>query len=184
MAGQWLKSRHARCCYWPPLESRGGSMLEQAIQGGLAGLVATGPMTAVMRAGERLVPITGKVADRGKLPPRQITERVLHEAGVRHEFDERERSAAATIAHYGFGTAAGGLLGLAASSLKATPRPVLGAAVGVAVWAASYAGWLPLTGMRRSASEEPAGRNVQMIAAHIVWGVAAGAALDVMSRKT
>jgi hypothetical protein len=157
-------------------------MLEQMVQGSLAGLVATGPMTAVMRAGERLVPLNNKVADRGKLPPRQITERVLHEAGVNQELGEQQRSAAATLAHYGFGAAAGGFLGLAASELRSVPRPMLGAAVGVAVWAASYAGWLPLVGIRRSATQEPAGRNLQMVAAHVVWGAAAGAALAAMSR--
>ena len=158
-------------------------MIEQVVQGGLAGLVATAPMTAVMRAGERFVPLTNKVANWGHLPPRQITEHALHEIGVNQELDESDRSVAATLAHYGFGTAAGGLLGLAASNLSEVPRPVLGAAFGVGVWAASYAGWLPLVGIRRHATEEPAGRNIQMIAAHIVWGAAAGAALDAMSRS-
>jgi hypothetical protein len=158
-------------------------MIEQVMQGGLAGLVATAPMTAVMRAGEQLVPLTHRIAHRGQLPPRQVTEQVLHEIGVNQELDEDGRSVAATLAHYGFGTAAGGLLGLAASNLGELPRPVLGAAFGVAVWATSYAGWLPMAGIRRHAAKEPTGRNAQMIAAHIVWGAAAGLALDAMSRR-
>jgi hypothetical protein len=32
--------------------------------------------------------------------------------------------------------------------------------------------------IRRSAHQEPAGRNLQMIAAHVVWGCVAGALLD------
>jgi hypothetical protein len=158
-------------------------MIEQAMQGGLAGLVATAPMTAVMRAGEQIVPLAHRIVHKGQLPPRQVTEQVLHAFGVNQELDEGDRSVAATLAHYGFGSAAGGLLGLAASSLREVPRPVLGAAIGVGVWAASYAGWVPLAGIRRHATNEPAGRNIQMILAHIVWGAAAGLAFDAMSRS-
>jgi hypothetical protein len=172
---------------WQTIEHRDQSMIEKMIRGGLAGLAATGPMTAVMRAGERLVPLTSKIADRGKLPPRQVTEGVLHKADANEQLDERERGVAAAIAHYGFGTTAGALLSLAVNKVNnvtRVPTPLLGAAFGVGVWAASYAGWLPLMGIRRHATEEPAGRNIQMIAAHIVWGAAAGAALDAMTRES
>jgi hypothetical protein len=152
-------------------------MIQQLIQGGLAGLVATAPMSLAMRAGERLVPWPWH----GRLPPRQITERVLDKAGVRTKLDEGERKAAATVAHYAFGTGAGCLLGAAASELRTVPKPLAGVAVGMAVWAASYMGWLPAMGIRRNATEEPSGRNVQMIAAHLVWGCVAGVLLDQIS---
>lgn len=144
------------------------------IRGGLAGLVATAPMTWTMRAGERLVPN----CQRGRLPPRQITERILGKAGVKPRLDEDERAALTTLAHYGFGASAGCLLGLVASDPRVLPRPLTGAMVGTLVWAASYVGWLPAAGIRRSATKEPAGRNVQLVAAHLVWGCVAGVLLD------
>lgn len=152
-------------------------MMREVIEGSLAGLIATAPMTWTMRAGEQLVPR----ASQGRLPPRQITERVLAKAGVQHKLDEDERSAASMAAHYGFGTAAGCLLGLAAATTPTLPRPAAGILVGLSVWAGSYLGWLPATGIRRSAHREPAGRNAQMIAAHIVWGCVAGALLDCLN---
>jgi hypothetical protein len=151
--------------------------MREIIEGAVAGLIATAPMTWTMRAAEDLVP----ASSRGRLPPRQITEQMLAKAGVKHHLGEDERSAATVAAHYGFGTAAGCLLGLAATSAPAIPRPASGVLVGLAVWAGSYMGWLPAAGIRRSATREPAGRNVQMIAAHVVWGCIAGALLDRLS---
>jgi hypothetical protein len=151
------------------------TLIVDVVRGGLAGLVATAPMTWTMRAGEQLVPNHS----RGRLPPRQITERLLGEAGVKHQLDEQERRALTTLAHYGFGASAGCLLGVVASDPRAVvSRPLAGALVGTLVWAASYMGWLPAAGIRRNATEEPAGRNIQMVAAHLVWGCVAGALLD------
>jgi hypothetical protein len=152
--------------------------MHEFVRGCVAGLIATAPMTWTMRAAERLIPWHAK----GRLPPRQIIERLLGKVGVKHKFDGDQRAAATTLAHYGFGTAAGGLLGLVAAAPSSVPRPVCGAMVGTLVWAASYMGWLPASGIRRHAAKEPAGRNVQMIAAHLVWGCVAGALLDRLSR--
>jgi hypothetical protein len=152
-------------------------MIQQVVQGGIAGLVATAPMTWTMRAGERLVPWPWH----GRLPPRQITDRILDEAGVKRKLGEDERKAAATLAHYAFGASAGGLLGAVAPQLRPVPGPITGVAVGMAVWAASYLGWLPAMGIRRSATDEPSGRNIQMVAAHLVWGCVAGALIDQIS---
>jgi uncharacterized membrane protein YagU involved in acid resistance len=149
------------------------------LRGSLAGLIATVPMSLVMRVSERLIPIHNK----GHLPPRQITESMLSKLGVRHHLDRNERRAAASIAHYGFGATAGALLGELAARPSTIPKPVVGAVVGSLVWAASYMGWLPLANVRRSAAEEPLERNVQMILAHVVWGAVAGTLLDAMEEQ-
>jgi hypothetical protein len=154
-------------------------MLHELLNGGLAGLAATAPMNVVMRAGEGFVPRPWG----GRLPPRQITDRLLNEAGVRSEMEEKQRAAAATAAHYGFGATAGSLLGAVASQTPPRfPRPVLGMGVGLAVWAASYGGWLPLAGIRQPATAEPKERNAQMIAAHLVWGCVAGGIVSALER--
>ncbi|RIK88572.1 MAG: hypothetical protein DCC67_00545 [Planctomycetota bacterium] len=150
--------------------------MHNVIRGGIAGAIATAPMTWTMKAADRYVPRQSQ----GRLPPRQITEHALEKAAVKHRLANDHIDALTVAAHYGFGAAAGGLLGAAAGRLP-LPRPIAGAAVGMAVWAASYLGWLPAAKVRRSAIEEPAGRNMQMIVAHLVWGAVAGSLLDAVS---
>jgi hypothetical protein len=146
--------------------------MRELIEGSIAGLIATAPMTWTMRAAEDLVP----AHSRGRLPPRQITERVLAKVGVRHELDEDERSAASVVAHYGFGAAAGCLLGLAAASAPSLPRPATGVVVGLAVWAGSYMGWLPASGIRRSAHRDT-------FISYYTLGEALGFGLDLAIRE-
>jgi len=55
---------------------------------------------------------------------------------------------------------------------------VKGIVFGLGVWAASYLAWLPALGILPPATEAPPRRNAVMIAAHIVWGAAAGLLLD------
>jgi putative membrane protein len=56
--------------------------------------------------------------------------------------------------------------------------------VGSLVWAGSYLGWLPALGLRQSATRDYPSRNIQMIAAHLVWGAVAEALLDGIDRLT
>jgi hypothetical protein len=143
------------------------------VEGAAAGLVATAPMTWTMWATDRLLPPHAQ----RRLPPQQVTEELLEKAGLRDELDQPRRSSLATIAHYGFGAAAGGLLAVAAKN-SPLPKPLTGAVVGGLVWAGSYLGWLPALDIRKSATRDYPGRNVQMIVAHLVWGAVAGALLD------
>ena len=48
--------------------------------------------------------------------------------------------------------------------------PVSGPASGVAVWLASYMGWIPAVGILEPAPRHPVRRNGLMIGAHLVWG--------------
>jgi uncharacterized membrane protein YagU involved in acid resistance len=62
------------------------------------------------------------------------------------------------------------------------PGPLSGAAFGLAVWAGSYLGLLPVLGILRPATEHPARRNALMIASHVVWGAVAGLVLEELRR--
>jgi putative membrane protein len=135
--------------------------------GGVAGLAATLPMTVVMEVLNRSLP------HKEPLPPRMVTVRVAEEAGVAHRLDERDRVAATAAAHFGFGAAMGALYGLAAARIPLRPA-LAGAAFGMAVYAANYAGTLPALGLLRPATQFPARRNALLIASHLVWGAAAG----------
>jgi hypothetical protein len=152
------------------------TMFERCVNGALAGLIATAPMTWTMRAASQWLPWHAS----RRLPPRQITEATLEHAGVDGQAPGEQLDALATLAHYGYGAAGGAAL---ATLLDKSPlsRPATGALVGLAIWAGSYLGWLPATGVRRSALRDHKERSAQMIAAHLVWGATAAALVDTLS---
>jgi hypothetical protein len=163
--------------------SRGGrdpraeGFMNRILLGGLAGLAATAPMTLAMKLMHEQLPRE----ERYPLPPRAVTEGMAEKAGVNQHLDEEERRAATWASHFAYGAACGALYG-ALTGERADERPLLaGVGFGVAVWAASYLGWLPAAGILSPATEHPARRNALMIAAHVVWGATAGAALAGLS---
>jgi uncharacterized membrane protein YagU involved in acid resistance len=138
--------------------------------GAAAGAAATVPMTIVMETLHRQLP--GEPPR--PLPPREVVDGVAVKAGVHRELNERDMQQLTLAAHFGYGAVCGALFGLVA------PRNVpaamtAGVMFGVGVWAGSYLGWLPALGVRQPATQDPRARSGLMIAAHIVWGAAAGA---------
>jgi hypothetical protein len=151
------------------LERRPGA-LARALAGAVAGFTATLPMTLVMVGLHRLLP----PAEKQPLPPRQITERLLEEGALRDDVKEDQLAGLTIASHFAYGGAAGSALGLATPFL---PRPLAlsGAAFGLIVWADSYLGWLPISGIMpiSTAIRAPA-RTALMLAAHVVWGAVTG----------
>ena len=138
-----------------------------AVIGFIAGVVATGPMTTAMILWHRRLPLT----ERYPLPPREITMKAARVAGVSDRVSEETRSAATLLAHFGYGGAAGAIYGAVSDEIPA-PTLVKGVGAGLLLWAGSYLGLLPGTGILKMATEHPARRNALMIGAHVVWGVA------------
>jgi uncharacterized membrane protein YagU involved in acid resistance len=148
--------------------------MNRILLGALAGLAATAPMTLAMKLMHEQLPRE----EQYPLPPRQVTEGLAEKAGVREQLGEDEREAATWVSHFAYGAGCGALYG-ALSGGKLDERPLAaGAGFGAAVWAASYLGWLPAAGILSPATEHPARRNALMIAAHLVWGATAAAALS------
>jgi uncharacterized membrane protein YagU involved in acid resistance len=137
--------------------------------GAVAGLAATGPMTAVMEGIRKVLP----PSQQDPPPPRQITDRATDAVGVGQEMTEGEKQTATALAHLGFGAGAGVVYGLLAPRLPLGPVAG-GVAYGLAVWAGSYLGWLPAIGLYKQPENEPAGRHFKMILSHIVWGATLG----------
>jgi hypothetical protein len=147
--------------------------MNRILLGALAGLAATAPMTLAMKLMHEQLPRE----ERYPLPPRQVTEGVAEKAGVEERLGEDERQAATWVSHFAYGTACGALYG-ALTGERADERPLLaGVGFGLAVWAGSYLGWLPAAGIISPATEHPPRRTALMVAAHVVWGATAGAAL-------
>ena len=147
--------------------------MNKIVAGTLAGLTATAPMTAAMIAMHKALP----AHERYPLPPRKVTMRAARKAGVKKKLDEPERKAATLAAHFGYGAAMGGLFAMLAP--RAPGRPISkGIAWGLIVWATSYLGLLPATGLHEPATRHPRERNLLMILAHIIWGGSLGLLLS------
>jgi uncharacterized membrane protein YagU involved in acid resistance len=126
-------------------------------------------MTAVMGAGYAALPRREQYS----MPPRQITMKIAKTAGVAESMGEAERTAATAVAHFGYGAA----MGCAYAALARDPdhqNATTGVAFGLSVWAGSYLGLLPATGLLTSAVKHPVRRSLLMIGAHVVWGAALG----------
>lgn len=146
--------------------------------GALAGIVATAPMTAAILLLHRYLP----GVDRAPLPPAHITAELAEKAGVYQEMDKEEHVLATTIGHFGYGGASGLLYAPLAGTLPGHPA-FKGALFGLAVWLVSYLGWLPVAGIMRSATQQPARRNTIMIVAHLLWGAVTGLLTESWSKN-
>jgi uncharacterized membrane protein YagU involved in acid resistance len=91
--------------------------------------------------------------------------------GVRQRLGERHRRDLTLLGHFAYGAAVGALFPVAERRVPLPPLAT-GMALGLAVWTASYAGWIPLAGMMPPPARQPVRRNLLMIAAHCVWGAA------------
>jgi len=148
------------------------------LQGGIAGFVATGPMSLFMLVTQRFLPKRQQYA----LPPEIITEELAHRTHVRWHINKKQVKAATVVSHFGYGAAMGVLYGLLFKKVS-LPSSVKGVLFGLVVWVASYLGLLPLIGMSESGQREPGKRNLMMIAAHAVWGTTMGLVAEFFVEK-
>ena len=128
--------------------------------GGIAGFVGTMAMTAAMRRMHERLP----AKERYPLPPREIVEESAEKVGV--DLPGEVAKDLTTAAHFAYGAAVGAMIG----ALNPKPARPTGAAAGVAVWLASYMGWIPAMNILEPATGHPRRRNGLMIGAHLVWG--------------
>lgn len=150
----------------------------RVLEGALAGLAATVPMTATMLLLHRCLPWR----ERYPLPPRLITEVLASRTHPGRHAPSEAISAAAVGAHFGYGALGGACYGLL------TPRPeraapAKGIGFGLAVWAGSYLGWLPAAEILPPATRQPARRNALMVASHVVWGATTGGLMYWLARR-
>lgn len=146
--------------------------------GALAGLLATGPMSAVMLALYRRLPRH----EQYPLPPRQITEELAEITGTEPILSgEGTKRAATWLAHFGYGASVGSLYPLTAGRL-AMPVALRGMLFGMLVWTGSYMGLLPAFNILPPATRTPFRRNALMIAAHLVWGASIALAVRQLRR--
>ena len=158
--------------------SRSALSLRKFLQGAMAGLVATAPMSIFMLVGWKLLPRYEKY----HLPPRLITEEITERVGIEDRLNEKELVGLTIFSHFGYGALFGWLYAIFEQRVP-LHASLKGALTGLGVWAGSYLGWLPLLGILPSARWHPWRRNLLMIVAHIIWGLALGESLQKLTKK-
>ena len=151
---------------WPPLA------------GAVAGLGATVAMSAAMLAARR----AGLTRT---LPPERIAEAAIEETTDRPAGRD-ERTLVASVAHFGFGAAAGAVFGLIrhAAGIRGPVASVAAALLFAnLVYVTSYQGWVPALRIMPPASRDDAGRVGTMVVAHWVYGAVLGSLAWVLGRR-
>lgn len=143
--------------------------MNRILAGALAGAVATIPMTMFWEA---MHPRLAGEPPR-PLPPREVAEALAVKTGRSRDLSEQQVETLALALHFGYGTVTGALFGLVVPQRR---DGAVGAGLlfGLGVWAVSYLGWLPATGVRHSPRWDPPARTKLLIASHLVWGASAG----------
>jgi uncharacterized membrane protein YagU involved in acid resistance len=140
--------------------------------GGIAGFVGTMAMTAAMRRMHRRLP----PKERYPLTPREIVDSAAQQAETKLPGEAAKDLT--TAAHFAYGA----LMGAMISAMNPRPSRPTGAAAGLAIWLASYMGWIPAVGALEPATRHPRRRNALMIAAHGVWGWWTAAAMQELGK--
>lgn len=137
-------------------------------RGAAAGLVATVAMTPVQLVGMRLIPRSL----RDRWMPHHVFRGISRKLGVARHLDDKQEDALTVLAHFGYGALFGVLYALwrrrnGASLLS-------GVTFGLTLWAVSYGGYLPLSGLTPPAERHDAFSMTRLAVAHAVYGAALG----------
>lgn len=139
--------------------------LSSIVVGACGGFLATIPQTVAMEAVRQALPT--------RFPPRQVAEEVLAlfaTDGRPPRLSEPAWHLITAVSHFGFGTAAGAGFGLLPKSTQR--RRGNGVLFGLGVWAFSYGVIFPAVNIWRPQADRPVRKNLQLIAAHVAWGLA------------
>lgn len=150
--------------------------VDKFLKGAAAGFVATVPMSLSMLLGWKLLPRREKYP----LPPRLITEELTERVGLEDRMSEGEMTGLTIFSHFAYGALFGSIYALFDNRIP-MHSSLRGALAGIALWIASYLGWLPALGILQPATRHPWRRNLLMIIAHLIWGVTLG---EVMRKFT
>ncbi len=149
--------------------------VKATVRGAGAGVIATLPMTAVVWAAN------GPRAEgrrRRELPPTRIT-RALARRARRRGLPRVPLRPATVALHFGYGAVMGALFGLLAARSSSARAPASrlarGVSFGLAVYAASYAGWVPAARILPPPRRDRPLRQGSLVAAHVVYGSVLGA---------
>lgn len=83
--------------------------------------------------------------------------------------------------HFGYGAACGAVYALLIGLVR--PAMLAGVLAGLAVWKASYDGWIPTLGIMPPPEQDERGRTTAMVLAHLAYGAALGLMLERITER-
>jgi hypothetical protein len=149
-------------------------MLKRILIGAGAGALATVPQSLVVW-GLKAAGLYGRTP-----PPAAVAEGVSAAAVDLQALPEEQRRAITLAAHFAFGAAGGAAFGL--TTVVVRPTPVAGLLAGLAIWKASYDGWIPAMRIMPPPAKDESGRVLTMVLAHVAYGLTLGALVDWWTR--
>lgn len=150
------------------------------LKGLFAGITGTVAMTLALR---RVLPRLLPRPARPDFLPELVVGGMERKLMGRRRLDRHTRRVATMPAHYAYGAGAGLGYGLLRAGAAGAPPALLGTAWGLALWAASYQGWLPAAGIIPATTDRPRPQRVAPIAAHVVYGLATAYAFEALSAE-
>jgi putative membrane protein len=154
------------------------STAQRLVNGAIAGMAATAPMSVLMMWGHCRLPRR----QRSPLPPAKITHTLLRKVGIEQAVPDRAEVGLTLVNHFAYGAACGALFELSRVD-QSPPTLKQSLCYGMGIWLGSYLGLLPAMDLHRSAAREPFGRNLLMIGAHAVWGGSLCLAVNLIEGK-
>lgn len=150
--------------------------------GALVGCIGSMIMTTLQEPGlPRLLSPAWRPHD---FVPRQVVRWLEHRTKRVSLRTRQQETAAAVVAHLGYGAAMGALYGAVYGALRSgvpgrgAGPSTAGAVWGLVVWAAGYEGWLPATGVRPATTEHPPREWPVPVANHVLYGMVVAHAFE------
>jgi uncharacterized membrane protein YagU involved in acid resistance len=160
--------------------------LTEGLVAGLAGALAQDLFFAITKRFAPKPPADAfappELAQRDETATQTVARRVVE--GLAQRGPLKHETLAGDLVHYAFGGAWGGLYGIAAGSIRPLRTIGGGALFGLFVWSVSDNLVLPAFRLSAWPHEYPVKNHTYAIAAHIVYGAAASASLDALTRIT
>lgn len=154
----------------------GKLLLKDAAAGAAGGAAATVALSA-FRGSLNSLGLVHKTA------PMQVVDRLL-ETGFASEWPPAAKSALTLAAHFGYGIGAGAAFGaLRREKDDYATEAAVGASLGVLIWGAGWAGWLPLLGVHAAPWSQTTPKVLLPVLDHAVFGAVWGVSSKALSRR-
>ena len=149
---------------------------ERAMRGAVGGAGGTLVLSGLREVFKR----AGLVFDTA---PVQVVDRI-EELGLVGDLSPGAHRALTAVAHCAYGIGTGTVLGLLRRrSGQAAEEAAVGSALGVLVWGAGWASWLPLTGVHQAPWTQDTPKVLLPILDHAVFGAAWGLVYWALNRE-
>lgn len=154
------------------------TLLERGIRGAIAGVAGGLAMTGmVWKVAPHVIPEDMRPDE---FVPKKAVRWAEEQMGHPDALTKEQEQAAAMGAHLGYSALMGALFGLAQPKLEGLPTPVAGVAFGLAVWALSFEGLMPVLGIMERTTDKPMKKWPPPIMGHVVYGNTTAFAFDAL----